>query len=84
MHPLEEWLIRNRISKKKFALRANIAIGSLYKILNGDLLSKGVAQKIEIATNKQVTLDSLSVENGLHIHYRRIPKADEKTKESGQ
>lgn len=66
MHPLEEWIVVNNTTKKKFAKRAHIAVPTIYKIIDNKRLGRTTAIKIEIATERQITLEMLQKINGIY------------------
>lgn len=69
MHPIEKWLIIKRISKTKFSTMCDLSIVTVYKILRSVPISRRTAMKIEIATDRQVTMKQLQEENGFCTHY---------------
>lgn len=58
--PLDEYLVRQKISISKFALKCGLSRQSLHAYLNGSTLPNGPnARKIIKASDYQVTLDEL-------------------------
>ena len=77
MHPLEEWLIIKRFSKTKFANISDLSLVTVYKILRGTPISRRTAMKIEISTDRKVTVLQLKESNGFYVHYTGCAHADE-------
>ena len=77
MHPLDEWIVLNRLTKKKFARLARIAIPTVYKIVDGKRVGRTTAIKIEIATERKVTVEMLKKLNGVYSPNSRRPDTPE-------
>lgn len=53
---LEEWLVNKNLSIYQFAKRASLSTPTIYNALLGKRVSRRTAVKIEIATDREITV----------------------------